>query len=286
MNKSIEKTLVVIDENMIKNKLYYIREREVMLDSDLAEIYGYTTMRFNEQVKNNIKRFDEDFMFQLTDNEYKNLISKKSISSWGGRRTLPYAFTEEGIYMLMTVLKGELAINQSKMLIRIFKMMKDYLISNNVANQRYINDMVLKHENKINELFKNIKPQIENKIIYSGQFYDAYSLLLDILESAKNEIIIIDNYIDRKVLNLICKTKTKVIVVSKNMDEELIKKYQKQYNNLIIIKNNQFHDRFIIIDRKILYSCGASFKDIGKSCFSINKIELISIIDDLLKIIF
>ena len=120
MKKIVNNELVIIDENTIKDKLYYIRGREVMIDSDLAEIYGYTTMRFNEQVKNNIERFDEDFMFQLTEQEYKNLISKKTISSWGGRRTLPYAFTEEGIYMLMTVLKGELAIKQSKTLIRIF----------------------------------------------------------------------------------------------------------------------------------------------------------------------
>lgn len=286
MKKIVDKELIIIDENTIKDKLYYIRGREVMIDSDLAEIYGYTTMRFNEQVKNNIERFDEDFMFQLTEHEYKNLISKKTISSWGGRRTLPYAFTEEGIYMLMTVLKGELAIKQSKTLIRIFKMLKDYLISNNISNQRYINRMVLSHEDKINELFNKLKPQIDNKIIFSGQFYDAYSLLLDILESATEEIIIIDNYINRKILDLLSKLKVKTIVVSKNMNSELISKYQQQYNNLMVIQNNQFHDRFIIIDRSILYSCGASFKDLGKNCFSINKIESKEILNSLLNIIF
>ena len=164
--------------------------------------------------------------------------------------------------------------------------MKDYLISNDISNQRYINQMVLNHEDKINELFGKLKPQVENKIIFRGQFYDAYSLLLNILESANDEIIIIDNYINRKILDLLSKLKVKTIVVSKNMNSELISKYQQQYNNLMVIQNDQFHDRFIIIDRNKLYSCGASFKDLGKNCFSINKIDSQEIINSLLNIIF
>lgn len=124
------KEVIVIDETTIKSKIYHIRNQKVMLDFDLAEIYGYSTMRFNEQVKRNHEKFDDDFMFQLTKVELENLISQKSISSWGGRRKPPYAFTEQGIYMLMTVLKGELAIKQSKALIRLFKKMKDLIIEN------------------------------------------------------------------------------------------------------------------------------------------------------------
>ena len=109
------KEIVVIDETTIKSKIYYLRNQKVMLDFELAEIYGYTTTRFNEQVKNNAEKFDDDFMFQLTKSEFENLISKKSTSSWGGRRKLPYAFTEQGIYMLMTVLRGELAVKKARL---------------------------------------------------------------------------------------------------------------------------------------------------------------------------
>ena len=123
--------LELLDEKSIKDKIYFIRGKEVMLDSDLAKIYGYTTTRLNEQVHRNISKFDEDFMFRLTEEEFNNLISHFATSSWGGKRYLPYVFTEQGIYMLMTVLKGEKAVNQSKALIRIFKKMKDFVIEYN-----------------------------------------------------------------------------------------------------------------------------------------------------------
>ena len=124
------KEIAVIDETTIKSKIYYLRNQKVMLDFELAEIYGYTMTRFNEQVRNNAEKFDNDFMFQLTKSEFKNLISKKSTSSCGGRRKLSYAFTEQGIYMLMTVLRGEPAVKQSKALIRMFKQMKDFITEN------------------------------------------------------------------------------------------------------------------------------------------------------------
>ena len=123
--------IAIISENDIKNKIYIVRGKQVMIDSDLALIYGYETRYFNRQVKNNITKFDDDFMFQLTNEEYLNLKCKNFTSSWGGTRKLPYAFTEQGIYMLMTVLKGDLAVKQSKALIRIFKKMKDYIIERN-----------------------------------------------------------------------------------------------------------------------------------------------------------
>ena len=132
-----KKDIIIINEEVIQNKIYMIRGQKVMLDFELAEIYGYTTSRFNEQVKNNSEKFDEDFMFQLTKVELENLMSKKSISSWGGRRKLPKVFTEQGVYMLMTVLKGDLAVAQSKALIRTFRKMKDYIIENqNLIGER------------------------------------------------------------------------------------------------------------------------------------------------------
>ena len=129
--------IVVIDEEVLRSKIYEVRGQKVMLDFELAEIYGYTTTKFNQQVKNNIEKFDEDFMFQLTKEEFENLMSKKSTSSWGGRRKCPRGFTEQGVYMLMTVLRGKLATMQSKALIRTFKKMKDYIVGNqNLIGQR------------------------------------------------------------------------------------------------------------------------------------------------------
>jgi len=176
--------------------------------------------------------------------------------------------------MLAGILKSEVAIAASLKIVDTFIAMKNYL-SNNLLEQKYINNMVLKHDGEIKilqETFNRFKPQ-NNHIFFEGQIYDAYLLMLDIFESSKEEIIIIDNYIDKKLLDILSKTKKKIKVYSKNMNDELIKKYQSQYNNVEIIENNEFHDRFIIIDRKELYHCGASFKELGKKCFALSKIE-------------
>lgn len=150
-----KKDIIFINEETIQNKIYMIRGQKVMLDFELAEIYGYTTSRFNEQVKNNNEKFDEDFMFQLTKEEFENLMSKKSISSWGGRRKLPKVFTEEGVYMLMTVLKGDLAVEQSKALIRTFKKMKDYIIENqNLIGEREYLQLSMQISDNIHKTFE------------------------------------------------------------------------------------------------------------------------------------
>lgn len=150
-----KKDIIFINEETIQNKIYIIRGQKVMLDFELAEIYGYTTSRFNEQVKNNSEKFDEDFMFQLTKEEFENLMSKKSISSWGGRRKLPKVFTEEGVYMLMTVLKGDLAVEQSKALIRTFKKMKDYIIENqNLIGEREYLQLSMQISDNIHKTFE------------------------------------------------------------------------------------------------------------------------------------
>ncbi len=291
----MQKELMLISEENIKNKIYTIRGKEVMLDSDLAKIYGYTTKDFNRQVKNNIERFDDDFRFQLTRDEYLKILRCKNctleLEQGKYSKYLPYVFTEQGIYMLMTVLKGERAIEQSKMLIRLFKGMKDFIVNNNLIEQKYINSLVLKHDNKLIEhdsKFEDIfnrfdsEEYLKNKLIFENHIYDAYSFLLDILNKSKKEIIIIDNYCDKKILDLICNLKVNVIVISKNINNELINKYQNQYNNLTIKYDDSFHDRFIIIDKKIVYQLGSSLKDLGKKCSYISKFDNKYDIDNLI----
>lgn len=283
--------LVILDEKTIKEKMYYIRGQYVMIDSDLAEIYGYTTKYFNRQVKNNIEKFDNDFMFQLTDEEYKNFLrcknfTSKNIEGSGGRRYNPYVFTEQGIYMLMTVLKGELAIKQSKALIRIFKQMKDYIVHNSL-NQDFINSLVLDNYENIKiinndikllkETFSNLEENIlKQKIYIDGQEFDSYLDIIKILNKAKNEIIIVDNYADYTLLEIISEINKNVKLITKKnnkLKDIDISKYNKQYHNLRIYYSNLFHDRFIILDKKIIYSIGSSVNYIGSKVTLISKIE-------------
>jgi len=206
------------------------------------------------------------------------------LNNYGGRRKLPRVFTEQGVAMLATILKTKIATQVSIAIMDSFIAMRKY-ISNNLIEQKYINNMVLKHDNEIKLLqntFDNFQTKT-NHIFFEGQIYDAYSLLLDIFETSKKSIIIIDNYADKKLLDLLSKTKKKIKVYSKNMNEELIKKYKSQYKNVEIINNDIFHDRFIIIDNKYLYHSGASFKELGKKCFGINKIDDLEILNHLLE---
>ena len=266
-----------IVETKIQNMIYEIRGKQVMLDSDVSKLFGYETKYINRQVQRNVNRFPDNYCFQLTEEEYYVLRCQNGTIKLGKgehRKYLLYVFTEYGITMLAGILKSEVAIAASLKIVDTFIAMKNYL-SNNLIEQKYINNMVLKHDDEIKILqdtFNRFKPQ-NNHIFFEGQIYDAYSLMLDIFESSKEEIIIIDNYADKKLLDILSKTKKKIKVYSKNMNDELIKKYQSQYNNVKIIENNEFHDRFIIIDRKELYHCGASFKELGKKCFALNKIE-------------
>ena len=290
--------LIESNENYVKEKVYEIRNKKVMLDYDLAKIYGYKTKELNRQVKNNIERFnDEDFMFQLTKEEIQNLRCKNftsSLNNYGGRRYMPYAFTEQGIYMLATVLKGELAVKQSKALIKIFKKMKDFIFENNYfLNQKFLNNLVIEHNNDI-KMLKNIYNKFESKevLLLNGQTYDAYSKILDIFKFAKEELILIDNYADNKVLNMVSKLNCNITIITKdsnrisNLD---IEKYNSQYNNLKVIRNNTFHDRYIIIDKKEVYHLGTSINNAGNGIFSINKLEdefiikcLINVVGDII----
>ena len=260
MNEIIEK------ENIdIENMIYEIRGVQVMMDSDLAKLYKCTngTKDINKAVKRNINRFPSDFYFQLTDKE-KNKLWFQSGTANNMSRTNPYVFTEQGVAMLSSVLHTEIAVETSIKIMRSFVKMRKYFANNN--------DILINHENRLLNLENTLdkfKEKEINKIFFERELYDAYSILLDIFNKSKEEIIIIDNYAGKELLDILKNIDRKIIIVSKNMDDVLKKKYENQYNNVTFINNNSFHDRFIILDKKKLYACGASLKDLGKKCFGI-----------------
>ena len=265
----------------IENMIYEIRGKQVMLDSDLAELYKCKngTKTINLAVKRHINRFPERFMFQLTKDEYYEILrfQFETLELEQGKysKYLPYVFTEQGVVMLATVLRTPVAEEVSIRIMDAFVAMRKY-ISTNLIEQKYINDLVLKDSKRIDLLedaFSSFKEQ-NNHIFYEGQIYDAYSLMMKIFDKAESSIIIIDNYIDMNILDILSKTNKYKI-----QDYE---KYKEQYNNVTLVVNNSFHDRFIILDKKDLYHSGASFKDLGKKCFAITKIESEEILNDLL----
>lgn len=284
MNEILEKEKIVIE-----NIIFEIRGKQVMLDSDLAKLYGVETKRINEAVKNNIDKFPERFSWKLVEEEYINLKSKISTSSlydgYGGKRKLPRVFTEQGVAMLATILKSKTAVNVSIAIMDAFVAMRKY-VSTSLIDQKFVNDMVLKHEYDIKLLQQSFdklqEKEQNNSIFFEGQIYDAYSLLIDIFKKSKVDIIVIDNYVDKNLLDVFSKIDKKVIVITNKYNNTDYIKYQKQYSNVTLRINNDFHDRFIIIDRKILYHCGASFKDLGNKCFAINRIDNKEILDKLL----
>ena len=265
-----------------------------MLDSDLAKLYQCKngTKTINQAVKRHIKRFPERFMFQLTEIEYKFLRSQTGTLKMGQgqhKKFLPYVFTEQGVAMLSAVLKTEVAEEVSIRIMDAFVEMRRY-INNNLIEQTYINNLVIKDHKRINlleEYFNKLNEKTKlNSIFFEGQIFDAYSLLLDILNKSNNEIIIIDNYAGKELLDILKNINKEITIISKNITDKLKTKYLNQYKNVKFIDNDSFHDRFIIIDKKILYHCGSSFKDLGKKCFAINKIEDIDILNNLLKEIY
>lgn len=279
---------LAINEN-IENMIYKVRGVEVMLDSDLAKIYNCAngTKSINLAVKRNLERFPDDFYFQLKEEEFSQISGFSLKPQKNKIRSMPYVFTEQGVAMLATVIKTDVATVASINIMRAFVKMKNYINFNEEALPNRVlllEKRVDENTNKINELFNKFDPLVITKgyIIDNGEFFEAYSRLIEILDKAFNEIIIIDNYADKELLNILKKYKKRIIVVSKNIDELLIKKYKKQYNNIIFIHNESFHDRFIIIDKTLLYTCGASFKDLGKKCSYIGEIssDFINIILD------
>ena len=276
MNEVITKETI-----QIENMIYEIRGKQVMLDSDLAKLFECKngTKTINLAVKRHANKFPERFMFQLTESEYYSLRFQLETANTK-TRSLPYVFTEQGVAMLATILKTKIAKEINLGIMRAFVMMRKYISKTLINSNTIINN----HENRIQKLeetFNKLEVKKEH-LFFDGQIYDAYSLLIHILNVAKKEIIIIDNYAGIELFDILKDVKCKIKIITKNTSEELIKKYNKQYDNVEVIKNDMFHDRFIIIDENVLYHSGASFKDLGKKCFSITKLNDIELISNLL----
>ena len=273
--------VIIKEEKNIENMIYEVRGRQVMLASDVAVLYEVETKVLNQTIKRNINRFPEEFCFQLNHIEWIDLRSQfvtSSINKYGGVRYLPYVLTEQGIMMLSGLLKSDIAVEVSIQIVNTFIKMKKY-ISSELMEQKYVNNLVLKHYSEIKQLqqtFDKLNDNKVNEMYFEGQIYDAYSKIIDIMNMAKEELIIIDNYADKSMLDMISKANSNVILITKrnNLLKQIdIDKYNKQYHNLKIIYNNTFHDRYIIIDNEKIYHCGTSLNHIGSKTFSINLLE-------------
>ena len=234
---------IVVSNNIkIENMIYEIRGKKVMLDSDLAKLYNVETKRINEAVKNNIEKFPERYCFKLSDNESDNLLVEifdQKIEKRGGKYKNPRVFTEQGVYMLATILKSKEATKITIAIMDAFIVMKK-IINTSLIEQKYFNELTIKNTEDIKLLQEsfdklNIK-ESNNHIFYEGQIYDAYSLLIDILSKAKKEIIIIDNYAGKKLFDIIRNINVKVKIYTENIDNISKEKYEKQYSNIEIIK--------------------------------------------------
>jgi len=291
-----DKLPVVIDDKEIRNMIYTFRGKQVMMDSDLADLYQVTTKRLNEQVNRNKDRFPPQFMFQLTEDEYKNLRSQFATSSdggkHGGRRYMPYVFTEQGIAMLSAVLKSDVAVEVSIRIMDSFVAMRKFLISNYEIFSRLdrIELKQLETDQKLEQVFNYIATQTEVKqhIFFNGQIYDAFSLIVDIIKKAKTKLVLLDNYVDTNTLNLLCKKNKGVSVLiagsgKGSLTRKDIAKFNAQYQGLTVKTTNDFHDRFLIIDDTEVYHIGTSIKDAGKKSFGITKIEDEILINSILK---
>ena len=278
----------------IESKIYNIRGAEVMLDSDLARQYQCAngTKSINLAVKRNKDRFPSDFYFQLNEEEYNQICGFNLKLQNNKIRSLPYVFTEQGVAMLATIIRTDVAATVSIDIMRAFVRMRNYIKYNDqLLPRKYLllEEKVDNNTKRIDELFDKFNPKVitKNSIFFQNDIYDAYSVLMKIFKLSEGEIIIIDNYAGKELFDILRIIHKKIIIISSHIDETLKKKYLKQYNNVLFIKNDSYHDRFIIIDRKMVFHSGASFKDLGKKCFAINeienKIENYKLINDVIK---
>ena len=275
---------LIINENNIKDKIHTIRNQQVMLDRDLAELYGVETKVFNQAVKRNIKRFPQNYRFQLTENEKNQLVTNCDwLNSLKHSSSLPYVFTEQGVSMLSAILKSDKAIDISIKIIDSFVSMRKLISQNILMFERFerIEQRLTIHDENFDKLFdaledKSLKPK--QGIFYDGQIFDAYVFINDLLKLATNEIILIDNYIDETVFTLFSKyPNIKIKIYTKTISKQLkldFQKYQTQYQNIELFEFKNSHDRFLIIDKKEVYHLGASLKDLGKKWFAFSKLEI------------
>lgn len=290
----------LITSQHIENKIYTLREVQVMFDSDLAELYQVEVKVLNQAVKRNINRFPEHFRFQLTDDEFNNLRSQSvtlerknnslrsqivTLESQRGkhRKYLPYAFTEQGVAMLSAVLRSDVAVQVSIEIMQAFVNMRKFLLQNASVFQR-LGQLELKQmqtDEKIERVFKALEAgqlQPDKGIFFDGQIFDAYSFVADLIKKAESHIIVIDNYVDESVLTLLGKRKEKVTVtvytreINKTLQLDL-QRHNSQYPPIAVKTFAQSHDRFLLIDKKELYHIGASLKDLGKKWFAFSRMD-------------
>jgi len=303
-NETVMPAVVNETEEKIENLIHVVRGEQVMLDSDLAMLYNVETKRLNESVKRNSKRFPENYCFQLTEEEYIALrsqiatsnIESENVSSKGGRRYLPYVFTEQGIAMLSAILRSDEAIQVSLNIMNTFVKMRRFLAENALMFER-LSSLELKqleYQKESNEKFDKIfsyiseHKEVDQRIFFDGQIYDAFSLLVSLIEKAEKSIVLIDNYVDVGTLNILAKKREGVAVTvytvrRTRLVTQDIDNFNAQYPTLKVNYTGVFHDRFLIIDETVAYHIGASIKDAGKKCFGINLIEDIGIITDILQ---
>jgi hypothetical protein len=281
---------LVIDED-IKNKIYTIRNVQVILDRDLAVLYEVETRVLKQAVKRNMERFPSDFMFELNDSEIEFMVSQSVIPSkqhLGGAK--PFVFTEQGVSAIASILNSKIAVEIHINIIRTFVNMRKFISNNALIFERLdsLENKQLNTDKKIKTILnaiedKSIKPK--QGIFYDGQMFDAYTFVSDLIRSAKSKIILIDNYVDDSVLTLFSKNQNiDVIIYTKNISKQLnldLKKYNSQYKKIEIKKFENSHDRFLIVDEKELFHLGASLKDLGKKWFAFSKMDLKSL--DVLK---
>ena len=290
-----DKNLVIVDHREIQNLIYTIRGKQVMI-SDLAMLYQVETKYLNRQRSRNADRFPDDFCFQLTKDEYEflrcqNVTSKKESGS-GGRRYMPYVFTEQGIAMLSAVLKSDVAVEVSIKIMNSFVEMRRFLLSNKEMFARLdrVELKQLETDKKLEEIFNYIatNTEIKQNIFFDGQIYDAFSFIVGLIQKAKKEIILIDNYVDVNTLNILCKKNKGVDLVvmtagKGSLSAKDITKFNAQYPKLSVKTTMDFHDRFLVLDKSEVYHIGASIKDAGKKSFGITKIEDSDLVKNLLK---
>ena len=294
--------MIPIEVTTIQNRILLIRNQQVMIDRDIAELYGVETKRLNEQVKRNIERFPEEFMFQITREEFDSVKSQFATSrnnmfvgQEGGTRKLPYVFTEHGITMLASVLRSESAVNASIQIVKAFVAMRKFLLSNAQIFQRLDSLEIhrIESDKRIDELFTRMdryKIDDTQGIFFQVQIFDAYAKFQSFIAQAQKEIVLIDNYVDITVLERLSTKNSGVDVTiytlpNTRLTAQDIRSFNAQYPTLTVKHTTSMHDRFLIIDDSILYHLGASLKDLGRKCFAFELFDAGFIPDILAKVI-
>ena len=274
---------LIINENNIKDKIYTIRNLQVMLDKDLAELYGVETKHINQAVRNNQDKFQDDFYFELSDYEFEDLRSKNLTANFSKTRINPKVFTEQGIYMLATILKSKIASQVTVYIIKTFANLRKIISQNISMFERFerVEQRLTIHDKNFDKLFEALEDKTlkaKQGIFYDGEIFDAYIFINDLIKTALSEIILIDNYIDETIFTLFSKyPNIKIKIYTQNISKQLkldFEKYSKQYTNIELKEFRNSHDRFLIIDKKKLYHLGVSLKDLGKKWFAFSKFEI------------